>query len=357
LELQGHGGATNLRRLLGAVVAAGARPAERGEFTLRAFLNGRIDLSQAEAVLDVVQARTETALDIAHKQLQGGLSQQIRRILSSLIDVQALLEAQIDFVEEDLDEAHSLRPTLAIQETNDAIARSISSFRRGQIIKDGVRVVILGAPNAGKSSLFNALLQQSRAIVTDIPGTTRDFIEETIDLRGIPVTLVDTAGICTTNNPVELAGVERALALADSADLILLLTDATLSLASDEISLGVDPHKIIPIKTKSDLAPGDLSVVTGDGIDELIERIYTAILPEGGIAQQGLVITSARHHEALCAAGEATGQALTACREGEAPDIISVEIQEAIAQLGLIVGATTTEDLLDRIFSTFCIGK
>ncbi|HIA04022.1 MAG TPA: hypothetical protein EYN66_19350 [Myxococcales bacterium] len=193
--------------------------------------------------------------------------------------------------------------------------------------------------------------------MTDIPGTTRDFLEESIDLRGVPVTLIDTAGLRNTDNPIEEAGVERSWSLAEKADLILLLTDPT----QPELDVGeldsLDQEKVFSIRTKADLASGDVSVVTGEGIDELMERIYNFALPENSTDATTQVLSSARHHEALTAGCLALQNALTASQNNEPPDIISVEIQEAICQIGLIVGETTTEDLLDRIFSTFCIGK
>lgn len=354
-EFQAHGGATNLSRLLGVVIAAGARPASRGEFTLRAFLNGRIDLSQAEAVLDIIEAPTETALDIAHRQLRGGLSDQINGVRDTLAMTLALLEAQIDFVEEDLDEAHSTRPTETLKHALEILERIASTFHRGKIVRSGVRVVLVGAPNAGKSSLFNALLKTNRAIVTDIPGTTRDFLEEKMDLDGVPVTLVDTAGVHTSTDTVELQGIERSVSLASNANLVLALTDAR----DDKpfsIDLTIDPNLIMHVRTKADLAPGDVSVVTGHGIDALVEKIRERLLPESAETTDSAIITSRRHFDAIIKAQKALKSAVTASA-AEAPEITAVEVQEALHQLGLIVGETTTEDILDRIFSTFCIGK
>jgi len=354
-EFQAHGGATNLRRLLAVVVAAGSRPAERGEFTLRAFLNGRIDLSQAEAVLDIIEAPTETALDIAHHQLRGGLSHQINSIRDTLATTLALLEAQIDFVEEDLDDKHSSRPTKALENALARLQDIASTFHRGKILRSGVRVVLVGAPNAGKSSLFNALLKTNRAIVTHIPGTTRDFLEETVDFNGVPVTLVDTAGMHTSTDAVEVEGMERSVAMAATANLVLALTDATDKTPFD-VDLPIDPSLVLRVKTKADLAPGDVSVVTGVGIEELVARIRTRVLPENSDTADTAIITSTRHFDAVTKANIALESAVHSSRT-EAPEITAVEIQEALHQLGLVVGETSTEDILDRIFSTFCIGK
>jgi tRNA modification GTPase len=353
VELQGHGGATNLGRLLRAVIRAGARPAERGEFTLRAFLNGRIDLAQAEAVLDVVQARTETALDLAHDQLRGGLSDVVRTLLNEVADVLARLEVQIDFIDEDLGSVHGERPTTRLHELGRQCGELASTFQHGRVLRDGARVVLMGPPNAGKSSLFNALIRSARAIVTDIPGTTRDFIEETTDIGGLAVTLVDTAGIRSdASDEVESAGIERSLAVAEHADLVLWLSDArTPEPPPEHLS------RVIALTTKADLSPGDVSVITGLGIADLLERIKHAVLPEGSREGDHQVVTSARHHEALVAATAALKTAAETCGAGESPELVAVDVQEAVTQLGLIVGETSSEDLLDRIFAEFCIGK
>lgn len=353
-ELQGHGGAANLRRLLSATVAAGARPAQRGEFTLRAFLNGRIDLSQAEAVLDIVQARTETALDLAHAQLRGGLSSEVRALRHELLNVRARLEVQIDFVDEDLGEVHGARPTAELGAARERAAALAATFARGRVLRSGARVVLCGPPNAGKSSLFNALLRSSRAIVTPVPGTTRDFLEETLDLDGVPVTLVDTAGVRATEEPAEVDGVKRALALASDADLVLVLSEATGPVFT--LPEGTTGH-VLQVRTKADLAPGDVSAATGFGLDALAATIRERVLPEGGRESNRIVVTSARHHGALRAAEGALARAEEASRVGEPPELIAVDVAEALAELGTIVGETTTEDVLDRIFSTFCIGK
>ena len=357
-ELQGHGGSVNLKRLLNVVLAAGARLAQRGEFTLRAFLNGRIDLSQAEAVLDIVQARTETGLDVAHAQLRGGLSDQVRQIRDQLVDTLARLEAQIDFVEEDLPEVHGERPLQALDSALSALRTLIESYERGRLLRQGARVVLLGPPNAGKSSLFNALLRQSRAIVTEIPGTTRDFLEEEINLGGIPITLIDTAGIRPdSTDPVETAGMNRSMDLATHADLVLVLNESTSTARYTPPTDRVQANRQMHITTKSDLATGDVSTHTGEGIDRLASQLTERFLTGGSRELDQILVTSVRHHEALETALIAVNQARRTCVEAGAPELIAVDIQEALSQLGLIVGETTTDDLLDRIFSEFCIGK
>lgn len=357
-ELHGHGGVVNLRRLLRAVIDAGARPAERGEFTLRAFLNGRIDLSQAEAVLDVVDARSEAALDLAHEQLRGGLGERVRTIRVPLLNVLARLEVQIDFVEEDLGPVHGAIPTAELATVLEQTRALASTFDRGRVLRRGARVVLLGAPNAGKSSLFNALLRQSRAIVTETPGTTRDFIEEVVDLGGLSVVLVDTAGLrAETADPVEREGMERSVALAREADLVLLLIDGaqpvTPVLSPDQVPGG----RVLQLRTKADLGTGDVSAHTGEGLDALVERLRNRLLPEGAREADRVTVTSARHHTALVAATGALEAAHASCLRQEAPELVAVDVREGLDQLGLIIGETTTEDVLDRIFSEFCIGK
>lgn len=357
VELHGHGGAANLGRLLRAVLATGARAAERGEFTLRAFLNGRIDLSQAEAVLDVVQAKTETALDLAHRQLRGGLSSRVTTIRDALLGVLARLEVQIDFTEEELDGVHGERPIAPLASCAAAVVGLCGTFERGRVLRDGAKVVLMGLPNAGKSSLFNALLRQSRAIVTEIPGTTRDFIEETLDLDGIPVTLIDTAGVHDgVADVVEAAGVERSWALAQDADLVLWVVDGQREEPVSIPSMVHDTSDVLVVRTKSDLGRGDVSAVTGDGLEVLVAELRARLLPAGTESADHVLVTSARHFQALRGASEALDHAIAAA-PSEAPELVAIDVREALTQLGLIIGETTTEDLLDRIFGEFCIGK
>jgi tRNA modification GTPase len=357
VEFQGHGGAANLRRLLAVTISGSARSARPGEFTCRSFLNGRIDLTQAEAVMDIVSAKTNHALDVAHSHLRGGLSHSIKKIRSLMVDVLARLQAQIDFVEEDLDELHGKRPIGELTKALDDISELATTFHRGRIIRDGVRVVLIGPPNAGKSSLFNSLLRTHRAIVTETPGTTRDFIAETADFDGIPVTLVDTAGVRQTDDPIEAAGVERALTLSAEADLVLLLTETDSQFTFDLPPELASADKVMRVRTKSDLGPGDVSAVTGDGIDALIGSIRERIMPLSSALADHVVVTNERHFEALIEGRAAVMRAKEAAEAGETADIVAVDVQDALNRLGLIVGETTTDDILDRVFSTFCIGK
>jgi tRNA modification GTPase len=358
VELHAHGGTANLSRLLRVLVSAGARPAEPGEFTLRAFLNGRIDLAQAEAVIDVVEAPTETALDVAQNQLRGGLSSVVRAHRDALLDVHAALEVQIDFSDDDLGEALDARHTQALDEAVIALDALASSWARGRVLRSGARVLLAGAPNAGKSSLFNALLRQHRAIVTPVPGTTRDFLEERVDLGGVPIVLIDSAGLRDgAADAVEAEGMARTRTLAQQADLVLWLDDPTTPEASGPESLGLTGKGVLRLRTKADLADGDVSAVTGAGLAALEDQLRARLLGAAPEHSTGVVVTNARHHSALSAAGSAARQAAEASRRGLPPELVVIDVAEAVYQLGLVVGASTTEDMLDRIFSRFCIGK
>jgi len=358
VELHGHGGAVNMRRLLQAVYAGGARPAERGEFTCRAFINGRLDLSQAEAVMDIIHAPTNDSLEVAHKQHKGGTLSIVSDLRQTLISVLARLQAQIDFVEEELDDLHGRRPQKELDDLCSSVESLITSYERyGRILRNGASVALVGPPNAGKSSLFNALLDTNRAIVTDVPGTTRDFLEELLDLDGLPIRLIDTAGVRDTTDRVEQLGVERTVEVARNADWVLALSDATESECFEITKEELGHDRILHVRTKADLAKGDVSTVTREGLAELLQTLRSRLLPESWRENTSVIVTSARHHLALSNAAEALNAARNACTNREPPDILAVDVQEALDQLGLISGETSTEDVLDEIFSKFCIGK
>lgn len=354
VELQIHGGAANVGRVLSALVAAGARLAERGEFSRRAFLNGRIDLAQAEAVADLVSARTERGLDLAQAQLAGALSARVRQAMDALLDLQAGLEVQIDFVDEDLGDALTRRFDQPLRSALAQVTALRRTYTHGRVLSGAARVVLAGAPNAGKSSLFNALVGDARAIVTPVAGTTRDYLEELVDLGGVTVTLVDTAGLRDgVSDPVEAEGIARSRRVSEAADLLVWLHDHDAS--------GAPPGALV-VATKADLRPhaGPLTVsaLTGQGLDTLRAAIVGRLLGASGTTPQGdgAVVTNARHHAALCAA-EAALEAALATPEEAGPELLAVDVREAVWQLGLIVGTSSTEDLLDRVFSRFCIGK
>ncbi len=346
VEFQVHGGAINLSRFVNALVGCGARPAEPGEFSRRAFLNGRVDLAQAEAVADVVSARSEGGLVLAQAQLAGALSSRVRAAMDQLLDLLAALEVQVDFVDEDLGEALTRGFEGTLRGVHDDVQHLVASYALGRVLRGDARVVLAGAPNAGKSSLFNALLGVSRAIVTPIPGTTRDTLEAAVDLGGLVVTLIDTAGLRDqSDDPVEAEGIRRGRAAADEADLVVWLGEG-------------GPGDALWVSPKCDLrAPHGggipVSAVTGAGLDRLREAIRHRL--GGAVKADGVLVTNPRHHAALSQAAGALRKALEAPHA--APELLAVDVREAVWQLGTIVGATTTDDLLDRVFSQFCIGK
>jgi tRNA modification GTPase len=370
-ELHCHGGRLSPRRALEAALAAGARLAEPGEFSLRAFLNGRLDLAQAEAVLDVVQAHTTRSHELALDGLAGRLSEAIRAVRESLLGPQAHLEASIDFSEEDLP-LQDVGPALA-----SALARIqglLADADQGIVYRQGVRLAIVGHPNVGKSSLLNALLRADRAIVTEVPGTTRDTIEEAASLQGVPFWLVDTAGLRHSTDPVERLGVERTRAALDTADLVLLVIDVSEPLRQDDLSLAesLRGRKVVVALNKVDLLPVlevrrveallpdapwvETSALRGDGLDLLEQELAKAALG-GQLLKADPTISNPRHKAALERAANALQTALQARTERLPIEIQAAEVAAAIAALGEISGENATEDLLDAIFSRFCIGK
>ncbi len=379
VEITGHGGAAGVREILRLAIAGGARAAERGEMTLRAFLSGRIDLAQAEAVLDAVRARTPGALSLATGQLAGGLSRQVSAVRCDLVAVLAHLEATIDFSEDDVPPADPEVLAAALAGAGEALAALLETARAGQVHRDGVRVAIVGRPNVGKSSLLNALLQQERAIVTPIPGTTRDVIEETLDLQGVPAVLLDTAGIAETGDVVERLGVARSQEAALGADLALLVLDGSRPLGEEDgvvaalIRRRPQPCGALMVLNKADLPavvddeavapllPGapvvSVSSVTGAGLTPLREALRAAAL--GGISLDGQesVVSSARHRYALERARAALADAAGALDAGLPADCLCTDLRACIAALGEITGESVTEDVLTEIFSRFCIGK
>jgi tRNA modification GTPase len=374
VELHCHGSPVTLRRVLARVLSGGARAAEPGEFTKRAFLNGRLDLAQAEAVIDLVRARTGSAAQLAVQQLSGDLSAHLGDLRAQLIGLKALLEAQIDFSEEDFEVAPAeLLATLDGCRTNVEIL--VETYRCGKIMRDGVRVAIIGKPNVGKSSLLNALLGEARAIVTPIAGTTRDTIEEVADFDGIPVVLTDTAGLRQMEHadPVERMGMERTTGKIAEAHLVLPVLDASAAFdAEDEAVLeaarGLPQvlvlNKIdlaVPVLDIEALANGTLAVRVSAtqriGLTELRHAVVAAVT--GGLAMEshGPVLTNVRHHAALTQAAESLRLARESICERRPADLVAVDVQDAIDHIGAVTGVVTSEDVLDRIFSEFCIGK
>lgn len=378
VELHCHGGPYVLQALCEALVRAGARLAEPGEFTKRAFLNGRLDLTQAEAVLDTIRAKTAAGLRVAQEQLQGTLSREIDRLRDPLIRLLARVEAGIDFTEEDISFIHPSELAEGLKETRSSIACLAESCREGRILREGVTAVIIGRPNVGKSSLLNALLQTDRAIVAPAPGTTRDVLEEVLNVRGVPVRLLDTAGVRQTEDFVEQEGVRRSRAAMEAAEVLLVVLDGSQPLtAGDRDLVASFPGKRrLVVVNKSDLPmaltepdleclhslPGQaalvrISATTGEGLDELRDRLRALVLRQDFEPGETPLVTRLRHRTALVRAQEALEQAEASVSHGLSGEFVAMDLRAAIDALGEITGAVTTEDILDRIFKEFCIGK
>lgn len=372
IEIYGHGGTLVLTRVLEVVIRNGARLAEPGEFTKRAFLNGRLDLSQAEAVIDVIRAKTDLGLSIAQDQLRGRLSQEINRIKDGLADLLAHVEAELDFPDEE-DVRELSRETIAcgISEAKRGVEALLATYEEGMVLREGLKVVIMGRPNAGKSSLLNALLEEERAIVTPIPGTTRDVIEEVLNIKGVPVRLMDTAGLRKTVDEVESVGVRFAKERLKVADLILYVIDGSVDIEEDMAILkGID-KKVIVVINKKDLMDGVriealkecfkdyrkavTSTLYGEGIEDLKEAIYQEVVRHPGRGE--VLITRERHKVCLEEALDALLRGEEALSKGLPREFLASELRIALDRLGRITGEVTTEEILDRIFSRFCVGK
>lgn len=370
VEIAAHGSPVVLELLLRRALDLGARLAEPGEFTQRAFLAGRIDLTQAEAVRDLIEAQTLTQARLAASQLGGALSHRVEPVKQSLVELIALLEAGIDFAEDDVDVAPQAEIALRIDALTPPLAALEASFARGRIVHDGLSLAIVGRPNAGKSSLFNRLVERDRAIVTATPGTTRDTVTERISLDGIPLELVDTAGLRESLEEVEQLGIRRSReALADAA-LVLVVLDATQPLNDEEDRLleAVQGRPALVAINKSDLANVTIaaceiagipaqptSALTGEGISALRERILA--LATGGAASEPGMLTNLRHHQAITTALSALADASQANVNSIPHEMILLDLYRALWALDSLTGQTTSDDILSLIFSTFCIGK
>jgi len=367
VEISCHGAPVILRYALERACAAGARLAEPGEFTLRAYVNGRIDLPRAEAVRDLIEATTLYQARIAAQQVEGSVSRRLKPVKDQLLELIALLEAGIDFAEDDIDVApveeilRRIAPVLA------AVRELITSFAYGKLVHEGFTLAIVGRPNVGKSSLFNRLLEQDRAIVTDIPGTTRDLVSETASLEGIPVRFVDTAGIREGRDMVEKLGIERSHQAMADADLTLVVVDLSVSLDAQDLALiekAREQGKSIVAGNKSDLPPMarveaavPVSALTGEGVPALRRRLVETITPQGRLEQDGGFITNLRHEQLLRESAEALEHTEHAVTLGLPHEMLLLDLYAALRPIDSITGATTADDILNRIFSTFCIGK
>ncbi len=375
VEIYCHGGIIPVRRILELTLKYGARLADRGEFTKRAFLNGRLDLSQAEAVIDMINAKTDKSYDVSLNQLEGSLSKEIREIRDILLNMIAHIEVSIDFPDEDIEEVTYNQLEKDAKKVYEKIDNLLSTADRGRILRDGLNTVILGKPNVGKSSLLNAILRENRAIVTDVPGTTRDIIEEYVNIDGIPLKIVDTAGIRDTEDLVEKIGVDRAKEMVDKADLIIAVFDMSedLSKEDEKIINIIRDKKSIILLNKTDLPVKfdekqirkmlpdkkiiNTSIVKGIGLDELINSIKDMFYSGEMDIKNEVVITNVRHKNQLLKAKNNIEDGLEAIKLNMPLDCIEVDIRNCWKNLGEISGDTVTEDILDKIFSEFCIGK
>ncbi len=376
VEINCHSGLAVLDRILELVIRAGARLAEPGEFTRRAFINGRIDLTQAEAVLDLVNSKTRRSLHLASEHLKGGLQNIITDFRTNLLDILAALEAAIDFPDEDLEllEGEQLTGRLR-QLVRDPIIKLLEHYEDGRILREGLSVIIAGKPNVGKSSLLNNLLRSNRALVTPIPGTTRDVIEESFSLRGIPLRLMDTAGLRHADNLVEKLGMEFTRERLAQADLVLFVLDRSSPLTPEDLQIyrdiGTKPRLIVLNKIDLDPDPNfaevkehfveetllETSALHGEGMEELKDTVFHTILGQRLDTETSVAVPNLRHKVCLEQSLEAVNRALELLDSQAPAELVALEVQEALACLGEIIGLTTTEDLLDQIFSQFCVGK
>ncbi|MDP4091932.1 MAG: tRNA uridine-5-carboxymethylaminomethyl(34) synthesis GTPase MnmE [Bacillota bacterium] len=375
VEINCHGGMTVLKKVLELVVKSGARPAEAGEFTKRAFLNGRIDLSQAEAVIDLINSKTEEGSKAAVSQLEGKLSKRLKSVRDKLLDLISHIEVTVDYPEHDIEEITGQEVYAAIKEIRNDLERLTEGYDKGRILREGLNAVIIGKPNVGKSSLLNELSGVNKAIVTDIPGTTRDIIEEFINIGGIPVRIIDTAGIRETSDLVEKIGVQRAEIEIDNADIVLMMIDASevITAADREILKKVDAKKAIIILNKTDISDIErinqiktslqgkiiieMSIKEGTGLDRLETEIKNLFVKGDIKANQEILLTNVRHKVLIDSAVVSISEAVNAYQSGLPLDCITIDIRNSADYLGQITGESVSEDVMHRIFSRFCIGK
>ena len=375
IEINCHGGFISVKKILELILSKGVRLAEAGEFTKRAFLNGRIDLSQAEAIIDVIKSKTDMAHEVAQNQLEGSLAKKIKDLRMKVTEVLAHLEVSIDFSEEDVEEiTYQTLKDKAISLRNE-IKKLYDTAESGKILRDGLKTVIVGKPNVGKSSLLNSILGENRAIVTDIAGTTRDVIEEFVNIKGIPLKIVDTAGIRETEDIVEKIGVEKSKESFSTADLVIMVLDASRKLSQEdtEILENLENKKTIVLLNKMDLEPQielekieeyinsediiKISALNHEGIEELKDKIESMVYHGSVKNSSNLIITNSRHKDALFKAYESINDAINAIEQTMPYDFIEVDFKNIWDYLGYINGDTVREDLLDTIFANFCIGK
>ncbi len=374
IEIDCHGGVLVMKRILETVLKNGARAAEPGEFTKRAFLNGRIDLSQAESVIDIIQSKNDFALKSSMSQLQGVLTKKIQEIRGEVIHEIAFIESALDDPEHISIDGYGLELEKIVSNIRNSIKKMIDSFENGSILKEGINTVIVGKPNAGKSSLLNVLLRKERAIVTDIAGTTRDVLEEQMNLNGIILNIIDTAGIRDTTDVVEKIGVDKAKVYVENADLIIYVVDSSTKLDENDqeiIGMLLD-KKVIVLLNKSDLSQVttdeevklylnkkiiSVSTIENTGIDELEEEIKEMFFHGNLAFNDEVYITNIRHRNALQNSYESLGMVLRSIEDGMPEDFYSIDLMSAYEELGSIIGESVEDDLVNEIFSKFCMGK
>lgn len=373
VEINCHGGFVITEKVLEVVLKNGARIAEIGEFTRRAFLNGRIDLTQAEAVIDLIHGKTEKSVSLFLNQLRGDLKEQIEHLKKLVLDVAAHINVVLDYPEEGIDDPLPEHLVENLQEVLDTTDRLIRSYDKGKMIKEGIKTAIVGKPNVGKSSILNSVLKEERAIVTHVAGTTRDVIEEVVNLKGIPLVLVDTAGIRKTDDLVENIGVEKSKKLIESADLILFVVDGSRPLDEEDMKIheAIKAEKVIGILNKIDIKEDidlspltkiskwlEISAIKNQGIDEMEEEIYRHIIDENiEDSSQKITITNVRHKSALEKTKQSIENIFETIESGLPMDLMAVDIKGALDSLSEVTGEISSEDLLDHIFSNFCVGK
>ncbi len=375
VEISCHGGKAVTEMILKQLVLNGARIAGRGEFTKRAFLNGKLDLTQAEAIMDIISAEDEISLRSGENHLQGKLKEKTEEIRGKILDIVSHVLAVIDYPDEDIDEPEEKEIVKILKECNEEISELIKTYNTGKIIREGANIVIAGKPNAGKSSLMNAFLKEDRAIVTDIAGTTRDILEESMNIGGLKVRLTDTAGIRKSDDPVEKIGIERAVSCVKNADLVLYVADNSTGLNEydEELISTIKDKKIVGIINKSDISGKvsvkelkeklecdkvfEISALKNKGIDSLLDYIKEIILNGEVNVSDSLYITNKRHYEELVSAYGALKKAEAALNEGLFADLITIDLENAVYSLGSITGTTVSEEVVSNIFEKFCVGK
>ena len=376
VEIQAHGSRCGLHTILELVLKQGTRLAEPGEFTKRAFINGRIDLTQAEAVAEVVSAQTKEGLDLAAKQLKGRLYEAIESTRKPIETLLVEVEAAIDFPE---DVEDIIRPEPFAQRMEHEVIvpleELLAHYDEGHIYREGIAAIIVGRPNVGKSSLMNRFLQKERSIVTTIPGTTRDFIEETVNIKGVPLRLIDTAGLHDTDDALETIGIRFTRQRLDEADIVLFMVDCSMPITEEDTKIYdlTRDRKAILVVNKADLAPHrpleeiatqfhglpwvEISALHNKGIEKLKTTVFRVITDQSGPAELPGIVTNVRHKVAIEKAVAASKPAAQGFRTGRHPELVAIDLKEALDRLGEIIGVTTTEDIIDQIFSRFCIGK